>query len=97
MRQSLTHMNRTRAQASFATVVGPALRGVAHAVDGSLDAASRRTDYIPAMPMGCCEVCGAAVNAQLPGGGGACFGFFHRRDVRSVRRLSCKPMCVLLS
>eukprot|EP00904_Undaria_pinnatifida_P008100 jgi/Undpi1/441/HiC_scaffold_1.g00437.m1 len=43
LRQSLSAMHRTRAQASFAAAIGSSLREVAEAVDESLEAASKRT------------------------------------------------------
>lgn len=55
MRQSMLDMHRTRAQASFSRVVGSALRGLAAAVDDTLEATSRRSALLPASILACCH------------------------------------------
>lgn len=55
MRQSMLDMHRTRAQASFARVVGSALRGLSAAVDDTLEATSRRSALLPASILACCH------------------------------------------
>eukprot|EP00903_Cladosiphon_okamuranus_P012797 g11961.t1 len=55
MRQSMLDMGRTRAQASFARVVGSALRGLSAAVDDTLEATSRRSALLPASILACCH------------------------------------------
>lgn len=60
MRQSMLDMHRTRAQASFARVVGSALRGLSAAVEESLEATSRRSALLPASVLACCHRVSAA-------------------------------------
>lgn len=69
MRQSMLDMHRTRAQASFARVVGSALRDVSAAVDDSLEATSRRSALLPASILACCHR-GARTEVRLGKAGG---------------------------
>lgn len=62
MRQSMLDMHRTRAQTSFARVIGSALRGLSAAVDDSLEATSRRSALLPASILACYR--------KVRGGGG---------------------------
>lgn len=69
MRQSMSDMHRTRAQASFAGVVGPALREVSKAVNEVLETTSRRTAWLPAMLFGSCQDVHKEVGGWGPGVG----------------------------
>ncbi|CAM9216113.1 unnamed protein product [Ascophyllum nodosum] len=55
MRESLWLMHRTRAQASFAKVVGPAFQGVSDAIAASLEEMSTEEAWMPALTTKCCQ------------------------------------------
>lgn len=86
MRQSMLDMHRTRAQASFARVVGSALRGLSAAVDDTLEATSRRSAVLPASILACCH---------RVSGAGADKPSYLRACCQSAEYLCCMCVCSL--